>query len=355
MAFEIACCLALGDSLAWNYLRPIARHPLVSRVWIVRSAPIRYGELPKAEYVLTPGPSRLRRFWQMRNACLHLARRAELRAFVSFNPIPYGLISCLAARRYGRKIHFGFIGSDWNLRARSLWGGPLLPVLRRGDFITVTGAGMKEQVLQNGFDPARVAVLPNCVDTDRFPVGEPAKAKYDCVFVGRLIPLKQVDVILRAWAAVAARRPQARLCVVGDGPLRGELEALAARLGIAGSVDFTGAVPDAAPYLAAARTVVIASTHEGLPFAILEGVCCGLVPVSTPVGAIPELLSDGQNALLVPVGDPQALSVAIRRLMEEPGLYDRLRSSALALRGRVSHDAATAVWDPWLRSLDRGD
>ena len=353
MAFEIACCLALGDPPAWNHLRPIARHPLVSRLWVVRSAPIRYGELPNTEYVLTAGPGKLRRFWQMNRACQDLARRPEVRAFVSFNPIPYGLIACRAARRYGKRVHFGFIGSDWNLRAKSPWGRLLLPILRRGDFITVAGAAMREQVLQSGFDPARVAVLPHGVDMDRFPVGDPAKARYACVFVGRLIPLKQVDVILRAWAVVVGRRPQARLCVVGDGPSRGELEALAGRLGIAAAVDFIGAVPDAVPYLSAARAVVIASTHEGLPFAIVEGACCGLVPISTPVGAIPELLKDGHNALLVPVGDPQALAGAILRLMEEPGLYDRLRSGTLALRGRLSHDAVTAVWDPWLRSLDR--
>jgi len=351
MAFEVACCISSHDSLTFHYLTPLARHPLVSKLWIVRPRESAYGAIPKAEYVLTPARAKPVRFLQMYRACRQLARRTEVRAFVSFNPVPYGLIALFASRGSGTPIHLGFIGSDWYTHSVGPLGRWFMPRYRKASFITATGVGMRRAMMDRGLDGDRIAVLPHCVDPDEYPVSDPANAKHTFVFVGELNRRKRVDLILHAFADVAKRHPAARLCIVGDGAEGGKLRALAQDLGIAESVTFTGFVRNVYSHLADARVVVVASEQEGFPFALVEGMCAGLVPVSTPVGTIPDLIEDGRNGLLCPRGDATALAACMMRLLEEDGLYDRIRPNVLAMREQFSFDAATAVWDRWLREL----
>jgi hypothetical protein len=93
MDFEVVCCVALNDSMARHHFMPIAQHPLVTRLWIVRHKKIGPGQIPKAEYVLVPTRFKLWRFVQMMWICLRLGRKEQVGAFVSFNSIPYGLFS----------------------------------------------------------------------------------------------------------------------------------------------------------------------------------------------------------------------------------------------------------------------
>jgi len=217
---EVACCLGLTDSQAFHYPAPIARHPSVAKVRLLRPQRSAYGIYPGTDYILT---SRLLplRLTQMYIHCLRLARRREVKAFVSFNPFPYGLIPFFAARRYGKAIHFGFIGPDWYRHMRSARRNLLLPMVKKADFITATGERMREEIVACGVEASKVAILPHCIDIERFPVNEPAKAKYDCVYVGKLIRRKRVDVLLRAFAKVLEVRPGSRFCIVGDGRCAG--------------------------------------------------------------------------------------------------------------------------------------
>ncbi|MCP3958614.1 MAG: glycosyltransferase [bacterium] len=351
MAYEIVCCLELSDALVCHYLTPIARHPSVSRVWIVRSRVSRYAEIPKSEYVLTPQSPKPRRWLRMRKECLRLGERPEVAAFVSFNPIPYGLIAERAARRHGKPMHFGFIGSDWYRDVAGAWGRWTLPTFAGADFLTATGKRMRDEMVARGLAAEKIAVLPHCVDLERFTVAEPDAAGYDFVFVGQLIRRKRVDLILRAFRKILDRYPAARLCIVGDGPRRDELEALALLLELSGAVDFVGYTYDVQRYLADARMVVIASYREGFPFALVEGMCCGLVPVATPVGTIPDLIADGENGLLFEEDDAGALAACLERLLGDGEVYRRLRARVLEMRPDFSYRRATEVWDPWLESL----
>ena len=353
MGVEIACCLELSDALACHYLTPVARHPAVSRLWIVRSRASGYAEIPKSAYVLTPAPARPWRWLRMWRQCLRLARRPEVRAFVSFNPIPYGLIAERAARRYGKRMHFGFIGSDWYRDVAGAWGRWTLPTFAGADFLTATGEGMRGEMIARGLEAKKIAVLPHGVDLERFIVAEPEEAGYDFVFVGQLIRRKRVDLILRAFRKVRDRHPAARLCIVGDGPKRDELEDLTLLLELSDAVDFTGYTHDVQRYLADARVIVIASYREGFPFALIEGMCCGLVPVATPVGTIADLIADGENGLLFPAGDAGALAACLECLLGGGEFYRKLRTRVLEMRHGFSYEHATEVWDPWIESLGR--
>lgn len=351
MAFEIVCCLSTHDSNAVHHLKPLALHPAVTRLWIVRPRKSLYGEIPNAEYVLTPARFILWRLVQMAWACLRLGARRDVKAFVSFNPIPYGLIAYLAAWWHGKPIHLGFIGNDWTQHSKGKLGSLFLPFFRRADFVTTTGEQMRTEMEACGLRKDRLAAYPHGIDLDRYPVSNPDHAHYTCIFLGELVHLKRVDLILHAMARVKQKHPGIRLCILGRGPLDGDLQRLARELQIDDVVDFLGWQNPVYPYLADSKMILIASDTEGLPFSMVEGMAAGLVPISTPVGSIKDLIIDGENGLLFPVNDAEGLAARIQRLLEDPVLYGTIRANVLATRNHFSYDAATRVWDRWLDQL----
>jgi glycosyltransferase involved in cell wall biosynthesis len=149
--------------------------------------------------------------------------------------------------------------------------------------------------------------------------------------VGRLRPEKAHEVLLEATAKLARTGRDVRLCVVGDGPRRGELGLLAARLGIDGRVTWAGEHQDAARLASAFDAAVICSHWEGLPLAALESMSAGVPLVATQVGGLPTLLGGGAGSL-VPPADPDALAAALAAVMDQPHTAER---SAEVARQRI--------------------
>ena len=187
----------------------------------------------------------------------------------------------------------------------------------------------------------RVEVVPNSADLRRIgaPDGEARRA--DLVLaVARLVEKKGLDDLIAACGLLAAQGRAARLELVGDGPLRAELEAAANRAGV--DVVFHGALPQeqVLPMYRRASVVCLpcvvteSGDRDGLPTSLLEAMALGAPVVSTPVGGIAELVLDGETGLLVPERDPDALAAAIGRLLEDPAL-----ALALAKRARAHVEA----------------
>lgn len=146
--------------------------------------------------------------------------------------------------------------------------------------------------------------------------------------MGRLVPQKAMHVLLDAAPALLRANPDTRVLIVGDGPLRRALEEQARRLGIAEAVTFTGYEEDVASAYAAMDVFVLPSRDEGFGLVFLEAMAMGVPVVGTRVIGSEDAVDDGVTGLLVPYNDPSALALAVRRLVEEPGLAARLRRTA---------------------------
>jgi len=188
----------------------------------------------------------------------------------------------------------------------------------------------------------RVRRLPLGVDTRLFhPVG-PAPRAGQLVHVGALVPVKDQALLLRAFALLRQHRPEARLDLVGAGPLRRTLEVLAGELGVEGSVRFVGQVEHGhlAACYAAAAACVVTSRHEAQCMAALEAAACGRPSVGTPVGVLPELAPTA--ATLAPGREPRALAAALAAALEDAA------ASGAAAQARVEHgwslDGCTAAF-----------
>ncbi len=146
--------------------------------------------------------------------------------------------------------------------------------------------------------------------------------------IGRLTREKGQDILLRAWPRLVEARPDTRLLVVGDGPERPACEALAASLGIQGSVRFLGSRDDVPDLLAAADVVAIPSREEGLSYVALEAMAAGVPVAAFATGGLREVLADDQTGRLAPAEDGAALVDAVRSLVEDPLLARRLVHAA---------------------------
>jgi colanic acid/amylovoran biosynthesis glycosyltransferase len=223
--------------------------------------------------------------------------------------------------------------ASFTAHARDLYGGVRPAALGRKVAAAAWAAAPSEHgaALLRACGPrGTVVVQRNGVDRHAVDAGVP-ETPPRIVAIGRLVPKKGLDVLVRAAACV-----DAQVEIVGDGPERARLEAMAN-----GRVRFTGALPhrEALARLRGASAFVLPcrelpdGDRDGLPVALVEAMSAGVPVVTTPVGGIPELVRDGETGLLVAPGDDAALAAAVQRVLDDP--------ARLADHGR----AATEPWD----------
>lgn len=153
--------------------------------------------------------------------------------------------------------------------------------------------------------------------------------------VAMLRPMKAVDVLVSAFAHLRDRVPEAHLVVAGDGPLRPDIEAQIADLGLAGSVHLLGVREDVPNILRSLDVAVLPSDSEGSPIALIEAMVAGRAIVATRVGGMPSILDEGRCGVLVPPRDPEALAQAVAGLLHDPSRRAELGAMA---QGRALAD-----------------
>ena len=194
----------------------------------------------------------------------------------------------------------------------------------------------------------KAAVIPNAVFNPLvYDTSVPNEREKVITALGRLDHNKGFDVLLRAFALIRAEMPDYTLTIYGEGEERDALHALALQLNVAPYVSMPGNRSDAILQIARSSVFVLSSRSEGMPNALLEAMASGTPCVSSRCEIGPEeLISDGENGLLVPVEDAAALSDAVLRILRDDALSAFLSRHALSIRR--THDIGT-ITDQWLR------
>jgi glycosyltransferase involved in cell wall biosynthesis len=228
------------------------------------------------------------------------------------------------ARRRG--LHDGSLAEFQTVRSARTW--PLRAardaIVQRAAHLVCPSTFLAELIAAWGVLPGRVTVLPNpAPDVSGLPGREEARMRHGfdgptVVFGGRLTEQKSLEL-----AIDAAREAGVRLVIAGDGPDRARLEAL-------GAATFLGAQPrqTVLELFRAADASILSSSWENFPHGIVESLAAGTPVLATAVGGVAEVVTDGENGLLVPAGDGVALTAAVRRYLAEPALAERLRANA---------------------------
>jgi glycosyltransferase involved in cell wall biosynthesis len=204
-------------------------------------------------------------------------------------------------------------------------------LLRGATVVIAPSAAIKKELLRAGFSDEHIVCFANAVDVNRFrpaTLVEKAEAKNalgllkdTCVIgtVARLVERKGIDVLLRALVRVRHSH-RVYLIVVGDGPLGEELQALARELRVEGLVSWLSFQADPTKWLRAMDVFALPSRLEGSPNAILEAMAMGLPIISTAIGGVVDLLEEGRTGFLIPPDNPDALAIALERLLVNASL-----------------------------------
>lgn len=228
--------------------------------------------------------------------------------------------------------------------ARPIWRH----VARLADEVVCVSDDLSSWLSAEGWiDECRV--IPGSVDLTAFhqrPRASPRDG-FRVVTVGRLDAIKRQQDLIRAVQELSGDGLPVVASIVGSGPQEGSLKALAGN----GNVQFTGPVRDIASELAKAHAFVLSSEHEGTPLALLEAMAMGLPIVATAVGGVPRMVDHEVEALLVPVGRPDLIAAAIRRLRDSPALCRQLGERA---RSRSEQFSFEGEWEQY-RHIYAGD
>jgi glycosyltransferase involved in cell wall biosynthesis len=235
----------------------------------------------------------------------------------------------------------------------------LNPVYRwLADRVITSGEEIRRMVIAAGAPPERVVAIAAGVALEDFALPRASAEVLDSVGMGRrsggppIGPIvgsvamfrgsKGHDHLLDAFARVRARRPEARLLLVGDGGRRAWAEGLARERGLSDAVTFTGFRTDVPALLGVMDCFALASTRtEGVPQSLLQAGAAGVPVVATRIGGIPEVVEDGVTGLLVPPEDPPALAEAIERVLADPAAAAaRARAARKRCEERFSREAS---------------
>lgn len=197
----------------------------------------------------------------------------------------------------------------------------------------------------------RTVRIPNTIREDMAPGRADLSARV-ALAAGRLSPQKGYDMLIRAWAAVAATHPDWRLRICGDGKERASLEALIRDHGLDDAVSLEGPARDIAAEMERSALFVLSSRHEGLPLVLLEAMSKGMAVVSfdCPTGPA-DVIDDRRNGLLVPNGDVEALAAAIVEMIEDEELRTRCAAGAAETALRYRMAAVGPRWEALMREL----
>lgn len=264
--------------------------------------------------------------WTYRGV-LALARRMQADVLIPTKRRDY-LIAGLVARALGCRCvcRLGIVrrlpSTPWH---RLVYGQ--LP-----DGIVVNAHAVKEALMAAPFiDPDRVEVIYNGLDFETMDRAVPQAAPFPVTVVtaGRLTRRKNQALLIEALRRlVRSGRSDIGVVLAGDGPLRRHLERVVGDSGLSHHVRFAGMVQDPYPVLASAHVYAATSTNEGLSNALLEGMYLTGAVVSTRAGGSGEIITDGENGLIVPDGDASALAECLSRLADDRRLRERLAARA---------------------------
>lgn len=180
-------------------------------------------------------------------------------------------------------------------------------------------------------------------------------AQHGCLLtaMGRLIPSKQFDVLIRAFAPLAGRQPDWRLEIWGEGPMRAALQTQIDAAGLGGRIRLAGRTSEPWSAMAQADAFVMTSAVEGFPNVLLEAMALGLpcLALDCPSGPA-EMTRQGEDALLVPLGDEPGLTLALERLMQDVQLRADLgRRAAISVRARYGLPAVLTQWQALMQDV----
>lgn len=349
------------QSDAWisHHLLPLARSRACASVTMVAATPM--PDVEKVHVVCPPG-------WLVKIAGSAVARLIVFAALAvrtrphivgGFHLLFNGLAAALIAPLVGARSLYFCVGGPMEAVDGGIWAENKvfnllktpsrtienLLVRLMAEFDIIVTMGSKAAVFMRGRGVAsEIHVIPGGLDPREYAPSQGVVTR-DVVFVGRLAPIKRLDLLLGAMAVVKRTLPDVRLSIVGDGPLRATLEQMVIDLGLVSNVVFEGHRSDVNRVLGEARVFALTSDTEGVSLSVMEALACGVPAVVSNVGDLGDVVVDGQNGFLVDERTPEAFAARITELLTDEPRRLRFAGQARRAAARYEMGAITGCWD----------
>jgi len=196
-------------------------------------------------------------------------------------------------------------------------------------------------------------VVYNPVDLDeKAGLALRVEKKKRVVSVGRLMPQKNQQMLLSAFAAVWEKHPDYELTIYGDGPERERLQGKIEQMGLQKCVFLPGSVQNVFDEIADSELFILSSNYEGMPNALIEAMCIGLPVISTRVSGATDLIEHGQNGLLIDVGDEVGLTLAMEKILDDAVFGKQLAENATKINEQLEVGKITSQWVDFINSVE---
>ena len=230
----------------------------------------------------------------------------------------------------------------------------VLPVLRMAERVAVPSAFLRQVFSRYQVE---TSIIPNIVDLSRFngegTLRPPLSEGPHLIVTRNLEALYDNATAIRAFARIRQQWPNARLTIAGSGPELSALQSLVASLDLGESVSFAGRLErdEIAALYASAHIMLNPSRADNMPNSVLEAWASGVVVISTDVGGVPYLVEKDVDAVLVPIGEPDAMADAVLDLLRDSERYGGLRAEGLRAAERFGWDRVKPLWSDCYRQL----
>jgi glycosyltransferase involved in cell wall biosynthesis len=358
---SILISTSLNGNLIRGKLLPLVELPEVREIVVVQDSA--GPAMAKVRYVTLGSP----RLGRVMHALLRMIvlgaeiARSRPSVVMGIYMTPHGLLAYLLGRITGRCVCIHVIGGpgevmdggywvhQWHVRRPAL-ERLYLAVLRRADLVMVVGTETKRYLERHGVAADRIRLMSSKIDPGRFRPMPEVRRDYDLIYTAQLTSRKRVDLFLHVVADLRVRHPDLRAAILGDGPLRNDLERLANSLEIGDHVDFLGFREDTERYYNRAKVFVLTSSAEGLSLAMLEAMSCGLPVVVPAVGDLGDVVRNGMTGYLIEQDDQEAFVATLSDLLQHEDLRRALGENARStILGGYSVEDGARCWHAVLR------
>ena len=300
-----------GDSNAWYHIMPFKMTSFINKIHVCRyKKPQR--ELKGVELHNFNHSNIIIELVNYTLTCLNICRKEKIDLIVTFNPFPWGIISFIIAKIYGKPIMMGLIGGELDpARTNKIKLKILKIILKHVTIITVTGSKTKALLTSLGYQENKIHVFPHLADQKHLKFKKNKNYEADILTITSFLPLKRTKDIIKAMSIILAKGYNLKLAVLGKGPELSETKELVNKLGLENNITFHGYVKDIRPYINNCKYFIQTSSNEGLSLALVESMAVGLIPIVTNVGDENEIITDGQEGYFIPVGRPEEIAKKI--------------------------------------------
>jgi glycosyltransferase involved in cell wall biosynthesis len=272
---------------------------------------------------------------------LYIGLKINPKVVIGYYFLPHGIIAYITGKVLRIKVIISILGSDLYGGGLKYYSSIFFPILKRTDGIMVRGNSSKKILVENNINKNKIFVVHNYIDLQRFIVKKQEK-KYDLIYVGVLRKLKRVERIIDITYNLKKIKKEIKLIILGRGSEYEELKNKVEKLNLINNVNFTGFVKNPEAFLQQSKIFVMASTHEGLPAALIEAMASGLPSVVPDVGDISDIIEDKINSFLIE--NDSGYEEVITNLLDDRNLYNRISNEAQKIKEMFNIENIQAQW-----------